>query len=151
VQAQVLDLIDDLKHEFGMTVLLITHDLGVVAEVCDRVAIMYASHIVECGSVYNIFHTPRHPYTLGLLASIPSFHVPKEKLTIIPGQVPRPTNYPPGCNFHSRCGFATETCVLHEPQLSKMDTHHNVACWNWKDVTPPESLVRAGISAGNPE
>ncbi|PLX23201.1 MAG: peptide ABC transporter ATP-binding protein [Ignavibacteria bacterium] len=151
VQAQVLNLINDLKKEFGMTVLLITHDLGVVAEVCDRVAIMYASHIVECGTVHNIYHSPRHPYTLGLLASIPSFHLPKEILTIIPGQVPRPTNYPPGCNFHSRCNFATESCVIHEPTMTEMSSQHHIACWNWEDVTPPASLHRAGIGDRNCE
>lgn len=142
VQAQVLQLISDLKEEFGMTVLLITHDLGVVAEVCDRVAIMYASHIVECGTVMDIFTRPRHPYTVGLLASIPSFHTRGEKLTIIPGQVPRPTNYPAGCNFHSRCEYATENCVLHEPSLVPVDARHTVACWNWKEVSIPADMHR---------
>ena len=130
VQAQVLRLINELKKEFGMSVLLITHDLGVVAETCDRVAIMYASHIVECGSVRDIFHRPRHPYTAGLLSSIPASHKPKERLTIIPGQVPRPTNYPSGCNFQSRCNYATETCVLHQPTLNGIENGHAVACWN---------------------
>lgn len=134
VQAQVLRLIDELRKDFGMTVLLITHDLGVVAEVCDRVAIMYASHIVECSTVHNIFHQPRHPYTAGLLASIPAFHAPKDTLTIIPGQVPRPTLYPAGCNFQSRCRYATETCVMHEPQLIPILENHSCACWHWEDV-----------------
>jgi oligopeptide/dipeptide ABC transporter ATP-binding protein len=142
VQAQVLQLINDLKKEFGMTVLLITHDLGVVAEVCDRVAIMYASHIVECAPVLDIFRRPRHPYTVGLLASIPSFHLRGEKLSIIPGQVPRPTNYPAGCNFHSRCEYATENCVLHEPKPEPVDAHHTVACWNWNEVHVPDSVHR---------
>jgi oligopeptide/dipeptide ABC transporter ATP-binding protein len=144
VQAQVLRLINDLKIEFGMTVLLITHDLGVVAEVCDRVAIMYASHIVECGTVLDIFTRPRHPYTIGLLASIPSFHSRKEKLTIIPGVVPRPTNYPAGCNFHARCEYSTENCVLHEPKLEAIDTHHTVACWHVGEDRLPEGLRRPG-------
>ena len=130
VQAQVLSLINDLKTEFGMSVLLITHDLGVVAETCDRVAIMYASHIVECAPVREIFHSPKHPYTAGLLASIPSSHLPKERLTIIPGQVPRPTHYPPGCNFQFRCDHAVERCVLHEPRLEHICDGHSVACWN---------------------
>ncbi len=134
VQAQVLRLINNLRKDMGMTVLLITHDLGVVAEVCDRVAIMYASHIVECGTVHNIFHHPRHPYTAGLLASIPAFHAPKERLSIIPGQVPRPTHYPAGCNFHSRCAYATETCVLHQPPLKQVLEQHASACWHWEDV-----------------
>jgi oligopeptide/dipeptide ABC transporter ATP-binding protein len=130
VQAQVLRLMKELKTEFGMSVLLITHDLGVVAETCDRVAIMYASHIVECGTVHDIFHRPRHPYTAGLLASIPASHKPKERLTIIPGQVPRATNYPSGCNFESRCNYATEICVLHQPTLDSIENGHSVACWN---------------------
>ncbi|MBN1447451.1 MAG: ABC transporter ATP-binding protein [Bacteroidetes bacterium] len=145
VQAQVLRLINELRMELGMTVLLITHDLGVVAEVCDRVAIMYASHIVECATVHTIFHHPRHPYTAGLLASIPAFHTPKERLTIIPGQVPRPTMYPAGCNFHSRCLYATETCVMHEPELTPVAEDHGVACWHWEEVRLSlGSLQKAG-------
>ncbi|MBE0645226.1 MAG: ABC transporter ATP-binding protein [Bacteroidetes bacterium] len=142
VQAQVLKLINELKVEFGMSVLFISHDLGVVAETCDRVAIMYASHIVECGSVRDIFYTPHHPYTLGLLSSIPAFHKPKERLTIIPGQVPRPTNYPMGCNFHSRCSYATERCVSHQPELASVDDGHAVSCWNTALVTIPENIAR---------
>lgn len=142
VQAQVLKLINDLKTEFGMSVLLITHDLGVVAETCDRVAIMYASHIVECASVRDIFYAPRHPYTLGLLSSIPAYHKPKERLTIIPGQVPRPTHYPTGCNFHSRCKYATERCVNHQPQLERAGSAHAVSCWNSAQVTLPDNIAR---------
>ncbi len=129
-QAQVLHLINELRLEYGMAVLMITHDLGVVAETCDRVAIMYASHIVETAPVHALFSAPRHPYTQGLLRSIPSLHVRGERLTIIPGQVPRPTMYPEGCNFQSRCTRATEQCVLHEPRLIEMDSGHAVACWN---------------------
>lgn len=129
-QAQVLHLINELRLEYGMAVLMITHDLGVVAETCDRVAIMYASHIVETAPVHALFSSPRHPYTQGLLRSIPSLHVRGERLTIIPGQVPRPTMYPEGCNFQSRCTHATEQCVLHEPQLIEMGSGHAVACWN---------------------
>ncbi|MFA6233591.1 MAG: ABC transporter ATP-binding protein [Bacteroidota bacterium] len=142
VQAQVLQLINELKVEFGMSVLLITHDLGIVAETCDRVSIMYASHIVECGSVREIFYSPRHPYTVGLLSSIPSNHRPKTRLSIIPGQVPRPTHYPTGCNFHSRCGYATERCVNHQPQLSDLGGEHAVACWNNSQVRLPENMTR---------
>ncbi|HOJ03434.1 MAG TPA: ABC transporter ATP-binding protein [Bacteroidota bacterium] len=129
-QAQVLHLINELRLEYGMAVLMITHDLGVVAETCDRVAIMYASHIVETAPVHALFSAPRHPYTQGLLRSIPSLHVRGERLTIIPGQVPRPTMYPEGCNFQSRCTRATEQCVLHEPRLIETDSGHAVACWN---------------------
>ncbi|MFZ1731929.1 MAG: ABC transporter ATP-binding protein [Bacteroidota bacterium] len=142
IQAQVLKLLNELKIEFGMSVLLITHDLGVVAETCDRVAIMYASHIVECGPVHEIFYSPRHPYTLGLLSSIPAYHKPKERLTIIPGQVPRPTHYPIGCNFHSRCRFATERCVSHQPELVSIEDGHSVACWNSSQVALPQNIAR---------
>lgn len=149
VQAQVLRLINDLRNDMGMTVLLITHDLGVVAEVCDRVAIMYASHIVECGTVHNIFHHPRHPYTAGLLASIPAFHAPKDKLSIIPGQVPRPTHYPAGCNFHSRCPYATETCVMREPPLTPVTDDHSSACWHWEEVKFSLSSLHDRAESGN--
>jgi peptide/nickel transport system ATP-binding protein len=135
-QSQVLELINHLKFEFRMAVLLITHDLGVVAQTCDRVAIMYASRIVETGSVRDIFMQPRHPYTIGLLNSIPSMHMRGERLSIIPGQVPRPTMYPAGCNFHSRCDFATETCIQHEPELRPLAGGQHVACWNWTTVPP---------------
>jgi oligopeptide/dipeptide ABC transporter ATP-binding protein len=136
VQAQVLELLRELRREYGMAVIMITHDLGVVAETCDRVAIMYASHIVETASVRDIFRHPRHPYTIGLLQSIPSSHRPKERLTIIPGQVPRPTHYPAGCNFHSRCKYSSETCVLHEPVLKQVANGHEVSCWNHQAVEP---------------
>jgi oligopeptide/dipeptide ABC transporter ATP-binding protein len=125
-----------------MSVLLITHDLGVVAETCERVAIMYASHIVECGSVREIFYSPRHPYTLGLLSSIPAYHKPKSRLTIIPGQVPRPTHYPTGCNFQSRCEFATEHCINQQPELVALDEGHSVACWNSSNVAMSEKITR---------
>jgi peptide/nickel transport system ATP-binding protein len=143
-QAQVLDLIFSLRKEYGMAVLLISHDLAVVAQTCDRVAIMYASHIVELGSVRDIFSNPRHPYTVGLLQSMPSMHVRGERLTIIPGQVPRPTMYPVGCNFQSRCDYATEACIQHEPELRPLSNGQQVACWNWHALPPfvPSSVQR---------
>jgi len=136
VQAQVLQLLDELRSEYGMAMLLITHNLGVVAETCDRVAIMYASRIVEYCSVRDIFYNHRHPYTAGLLASLPSVHRCGERLTIIPGQVPRPTMFPAGCNFETRCPYATEQCVLHTPPLEAIDDNHYVACWNQESVVP---------------
>jgi peptide/nickel transport system ATP-binding protein len=130
LQVQILRLINDLKLEFGMGVLLITHDLSVVAESCDRVAVMYASHIVETARVGEIFRMPRHPYTIGLLQSVPAVHAPHQALSIIPGQVPRPQNYPAGCNFASRCTFASEKCLRHDPPLASVSDGHEVACWN---------------------
>ena len=135
VQVQILELINRLKKEFGMGMLVITHDLGVVAESCDRVAVMYASHIVEAGSVREIFSSPRHPYTIGLLTSLPGVHHPKERLSIIPGQVPRPQEFPAGCHFAPRCSYATDICREKNPQMEIVDdSSHLTACWNWKNV-----------------
>lgn len=130
VQAQLMQLLRQLRDEYGMAVLLISHDLGVVASVCDRVAIMYASNIVETAPTRELYARPRHPYTRGLLQSIPAVHQPRERLSIIPGQVPRPTHYPPGCNFAARCPRASERCNLHEPALEETRAQHLVACWN---------------------
>lgn len=134
VQVQILKLIDKLKHEMGMAVLFITHDLGIVAESCNRISVMYASEIVESGLVDDIFHMPLHPYTIGLMQSIPAGHKPKQQLRIIPGQVPRATNYPIGCNFTSRCSHASEKCTFHQPILTAVEDNHQVACWNWEKV-----------------
>lgn len=147
LQVQILRLLNDLKVDFGMGVLLITHDLSVVAESCDRVAVMYASHIVETAPVADMFRHPRHPYTIGLLHSIPSVHPPQQPLPIIPGQVPRPQHYPAGCNFASRCTYASEQCLRHEPVLEEVGERHEVACWNHERVsvanaTAPRSTVR---------
>jgi peptide/nickel transport system ATP-binding protein len=130
VQLQIMELLDELKARHGMAVLLISHDLGIVAQSCDRIAIMYASHIVETAPTDDMFHNPRHPYTIGLLESIPASQKRKESLRTIPGQVPRPTNYPPGCNFFSRCRYASERCTLHEPELEAVSPTHLSACWN---------------------
>jgi peptide/nickel transport system ATP-binding protein len=134
VQAQILALIRRMQREFGMGVMLITHDLGVVAESCDAVAVMYASNIVEQAPTTELFSRPRHPYTLGLLRSIPSEHEPKTVLPVIPGNVPRPTHYPSGCHFASRCTFVTEGCRLQEPPLETVSDGHRVACWNRRAV-----------------
>jgi peptide/nickel transport system ATP-binding protein len=137
VQVQILKLLNELKNDFGMAVLLITHDLGIVAESCDRVAVMYASNIVETGALDHIFHQPSHPYTIGLMQAIPAAHQPKELLRIIPGQVPRPVHYPIGCNFQSRCFKASEKCTFHEPELEPVRDDHDVACWNWQKQWTP--------------
>ena len=134
VQAQILDLMRQLKRDFGMAVLLISHDLAVVADMCDRVAMMYASRIVETASSEELFLHPSHPYTIGLLHSIPSTHAPHSRLPLIPGQVPRPTHYPVGCHFHDRCPFATEACRVEEPVLQPIGDEHEVACWHWTKV-----------------
>jgi peptide/nickel transport system ATP-binding protein len=104
IQAQILELIKDLQAEMGMTVLLITHDLGVIAETCDDVVVMYAGKVAEKGTVFDLFDRPKHPYTQGLLASIPTLEtVPKSKLSIIEGMVPGLLDLPEGCRFQNRC------------------------------------------------
>lgn len=110
IQAQVLDMINDLKREYGTSMIMITHDLGVVAEVCDAVAVIYAGRIVEYGTKEQIFDSPRYPYTLGLLGSLPDIHSDVRRLSPIEGLTPDPSNLPAGCTFHPRCPGATENC-----------------------------------------
>ncbi|HWC77894.1 MAG TPA: ABC transporter ATP-binding protein [Blastocatellia bacterium] len=127
IQAQILALLDDLKSEFGMAVLLITHDLGVVAESCDRVAVMYAGKIVEYATVADLFDRPAHPYTRGLFGSLPSLAEKKDTLPVIPGSVPSPLDFPSGCRFRTRCWLAQEVCEQ-EPALRPLTENHLSAC-----------------------
>ncbi|MEW6524276.1 MAG: ABC transporter ATP-binding protein [Bacillota bacterium] len=128
VQAQILELMRSLKKEVGMAVMLITHDLGVVAEMAHRVVVMYAGKVVEEGQVEVIFGEPLHPYTRGLLRCIPRLDQPRGQLTIIDGTVPSPLRFPAGCRFHSRCPDAWELCRRQMPELIDMGGH-KVACW----------------------
>jgi peptide/nickel transport system ATP-binding protein len=134
VQVQVVELLSRFQEQSNLAVLLITHDLGIVAQSCRRVLIMYASRIVESGSVRDIFHSPRHPYTIALLQSMPSVHRPGERLAIIPGQVPQASRMPAGCGFHTRCPHAQETCLTHSPPLDSCGDGHTVACWRWQEI-----------------
>jgi peptide/nickel transport system ATP-binding protein len=127
IQAQILDLLRELQREFAMSVLLITHDLGVVAETCDHVAVMYAGKIVEQASVNDLFERPLHPYTHGLFRSLPSLSEKKEALEAIPGTVPNPLDFPTGCRFRTRCPLAQELCK-EEPPLRELAPSHFVAC-----------------------
>lgn len=122
IQEQVLDLIDRLKEEFGMSVLLITHDLGVVAERADRVLVMYAGRIVESAPTADLFTRPRHPYTQGLIAAMPKIG-DTEPLSFIPGIVPGPLDLPGGCRFRDRCRLAQDICGEHKPELTGKDGH----------------------------
>lgn len=137
VQAQILALLDELAGEYGSAVLLITHDLGVVAEMCDRVAIMYAGQIVERAPVVELFNNPLHPYTRGLLRALPQI-TPGDvarRLYTIPGHVPDPMHFPRGCRFHPRCEFASELCRTQEPALERGgEDDHWVRCWHWKEM-----------------
>jgi oligopeptide/dipeptide ABC transporter ATP-binding protein len=140
IQAQILELIARLRDEFGMAVLIITHDLGVVAEVADRVAVMYAGKIVEYASTRAIFGKPHHPYTQGLLASIPTLGVEIDRLEVIPGTVPNPLEFPDGCKFHPRCPLADDRCRSEEPPLEPLPggstdgVPHTIACWKSGEV-----------------
>ena len=127
IQAQILELLRELQREFDMAVLLITHDLGVVAETCDHVAVMYAGKIVEQATVNQLFERPLHPYTHGLFRSLPSLSEKKDALEAIPGTVPNPLDFPSGCRFRTRCPLAQELCK-EEPPLRELAPLHFVAC-----------------------
>ena len=135
IQAGILELIDDIREKMGMAVLLITHDLGIIAEVADEVYVMYAGKIVEHAVTENLFKEPKHPYTVGLLNSIPNLRESKEKLNAIPGVVPSPGDYPPGCRFQDRCPLVIEKCRSEEPPLDEHAPGHYSACWRAHDVT----------------
>jgi peptide/nickel transport system ATP-binding protein len=141
VQAQILELINKLQQELGMGVIIITHDLGVIAEVSKRVAVMYASKIVEYGDVYDIFGNPKHPYTIGLLSSIPNINKRKSRLSTIEGNVPFPTNFPAGCHFCTRCKFADEKCWNEEPIVVNISSNHTAACWKLDEVEAKQKLI----------
>jgi peptide/nickel transport system ATP-binding protein len=129
IQAQILDLMRTLRAETGTAIILITHDLGVVAELADDVAVMYAGRIVERASVAALFAEPQHPYTVGLLGSIPRLDVEQERLAAIEGQVPNPLAPVAGCRFHPRCPFAIERCRRDDPPLLDLGNGHQSACW----------------------
>jgi oligopeptide transport system ATP-binding protein len=138
IQAQILELIKRLREELGMAIVMITHDLGVVAGIADRINVMYAGYIVETGTVDEIFHHPRHPYTLGLLKSIPRLDEPrKEQLVPIEGLPPDLVDPPPGCAFQPRCPYTTERCMSENPGLESVVPGHRIACW--VDVTAQRS------------
>ena len=128
IQAQILDLMVDMKKEFGSSILMITHDLGVVAEVADRVIVMYGGQIVEEASVVELFTNPKHPYTVGLLGSMPQIDDEKDRLESIPGMVPPATNFPHGCRFAPRCKHAMDQCTTANPPLVEDVPGHKVRC-----------------------
>jgi oligopeptide/dipeptide ABC transporter ATP-binding protein len=130
IQAQILDLMRTLRDETGTAIILITHDLGVIAELADDVAVMYAGRIVEHAPVGKLFAEPQHPYTIGLLGSIPTLHVEQDRLAAIEGQVPNPLNPVRGCAFHPRCPFADDRCRVTVPALLEVGAGHEAACWN---------------------
>jgi len=131
IQAQILDLLDELQAQNGMSILLITHDLGVVAERAEEVAVMYASRIVEVADSGSLFEKPLHPYTQGLLKSLPRLGLSAKRLQTISGTVPEPLHFPPGCKFHPRCsiGRSDKRCQTVEPKLREVQPKRCVACW----------------------
>jgi peptide/nickel transport system ATP-binding protein/oligopeptide transport system ATP-binding protein len=129
IQAQILELLEDLKQRLGMAILIITHDLGVIAEIADEVMVMYAGKIVESAPAEAIFEDPQHPYTVGLLGSIPRLDRDRERLATIEGTVPSANRQPKGCRFSPRCPFADRRCREEPPPLRDIGTGHRVACW----------------------
>jgi len=127
IQAQILELLHRLQKEYGMSILLITHDLGVIAETADHVAVMYAGKVVEYSDVQQLFDNPKHPYTLGLFRSLPDMTSRVERLEVIPGMVPKPQEFPTGCRFRNRCPLAEPICET-EPPLLPISEGHTVAC-----------------------
>jgi oligopeptide/dipeptide ABC transporter ATP-binding protein len=139
IQAQILDLMRNLRDETGTSIILITHDLGVIAELAHDVVVMYSGRIVERAPVGELFARPQHPYTIGLLGSIPKLHQEQDRLAVIEGQVPNPAARITGCKFHPRCPFADEQCRQAEPPLSDLGPDHQAACWK----APLDALVPA--------
>ena len=130
IQAQILDLLKKLQDELHMAIIMITHDLGVIAEIADQVAVMYAGQIVEYGEVKDIFNNPHHPYTQGLLESVPKLTEAKERLAVITGTVPNPTEFPKGCRFSPRCPFVMDACKQ-DPVETQISPGHRVSCWKY--------------------
>lgn len=129
IQAQVLELMIELQNKYNTSMIMITHDLGIVAEICDHVAIMYAGSVIEYGTVEKLYTDPKHPYTKGLFASIPTLDADEESLHVIKGAPPNPVDLPTGCKFHPRCEFATERCKCEVPTMIDLDDSHCVSCF----------------------
>ncbi|MGN7300122.1 ABC transporter ATP-binding protein [Ferdinandcohnia sp. SAFN-114] len=142
IQAQVLELMKDLKDKLDMSILFITHDLGVVADIADRVVVMYAGIVVEETTVWDIFARPYHPYTLGLLEAMPTVEAKGNRLKTIEGVLPNPSKLPGGCRFHPRCQFASELCRNEEPTLEVVEDGRKVACWHYDQAMNVEVSKR---------
>ena len=134
IQAQILDLLKALKEKLNLSIILITHDMGIVAETCDRVTVIYAGQVCESGKVEEVFFSPKHPYTEALLTSVPSLALRRERLSVIPGNVPNLIEPPTGCRFHPRCSYAKQICVDKEPVLETIGDNRKVHCHRWKEI-----------------
>lgn len=140
IQADVLNLLKELQQELGLTYLFISHDLSVVAHICDQVAVMYLGRLVETAPTRELFAAPRHPYTRALLSAIPSLdpdHVSKAQK--LEGEIPSPASPPPGCKFHTRCPYATDICKKEEPVLEHISDSHTISCHRWQELDFSES------------
>ena len=141
IQDQILKLLLDLRDRLAMSVVLVTHDLGVIAGTCDRMAVMYAGRIVEMGTVIDVFRQPRHPYTRGLLGSVPRAGAVRTMLSSIEGTPPSLTDLPAGCAFHPRCSFATDICKRERPPLQSLGADRKVACFHHDRVAAAEAIL----------
>ena len=149
IQAQILDLIRSLQAEYGMSVLMITHDLGVVAEISHEVAVMYAGKVVEYADVETLYADPKHPYTIGLFHARPKLGAHKTRLTTISGEVPNPLEFPSGCKFHPRCPYAMDRCKVEEPPPTDLGGGHVAACWLLQEGRPASLADMAAKEASS--
>ena len=140
IQAQILQLMKSLKEKLGMSMMLITHDMGVVAGVADRITVLYAGRVCETADTRTIFYKPRHPYTIALLTAVPSLALRREKLTVIPGSIPNLIEPPTGCRFHPRCEYAEAICAKEMPPLEEIEPGHYVACIRWSEINTESPL-----------
>lgn len=147
IQAQILELMKSLQKEYGMAIILITHDVGVIAENADRVVVMYGGKVMETSDVRTTFRKPKHPYTWGLLNSIPRLDIEQERLYSIPGMVPDPLHFPAGCRFSNRCEFGEEKCTVEMPPLVEVESGHMVRCFFYHKVEEAQKLSKAGEGA----
>ncbi len=142
IQAQVLELMKDLKREYGTSMIMITHDLGIVSEVCDNVAIIYAGEVVEYGNLEHIYENPQHPYTNGLFGSLPDIDKDVEFLSPIEGLMPDPADLPKGCKFAPRCKYACPECDARAPKFNETEPGHFVRCMIYEDVLPVKEVKK---------
>lgn len=142
IQAQVLELMKDLKEKYDTSMIMITHDLGIVSEVCDKVAIIYAGEVVECGSLEHIYRNPQHPYTNGLFGSLPDISKDVEFLSPIEGLMPDPAALPSGCKFNPRCKYACPLCAERAPVLTETEPGHFVRCLIYENALDVKEVVK---------
>jgi oligopeptide/dipeptide ABC transporter ATP-binding protein len=143
IQAQVLNLLNDLKKKFGMSLVMITHDMGIIAKMTTRVVVLYAGHVYEIAKTYDLFERPRHPYTEALLAAVPRLDM-RKTLRVIPGNIPNLIEPPSGCRFHPRCNYAKQICKEDIPVLEEIEPEHFVACHEWQNISLKGEKVNIG-------